>query len=180
MFWSSSRMISRRERRIYIGSMSIMYDCHAENTRLLAVVRSENRERGHCVNGEWLRDGGGERLRKERNAALSLAARGEELAAKRLVTLRDEERGRAETAAAVLSDVDLVVQKLLHMLDGEEVLAVHRDDDSVPYLRDEDLGETVRYASLLQFSGFPTLGLYLTSISPVANNFAYILFGNRV
>ena len=56
-----------------------------------------------------------------------------------LVALRDEEHRRAEGALAVLLGRDLVVQEPLDVVDREQVLAVHRDDDGVPDLRDEDL-----------------------------------------
>ena len=55
-----------------------------------------------------------------------------------LVALRDEEHRRAEGALAVLLGRDLVVQQPLDVIDREQVLAVHRDDDGVPDLRDED------------------------------------------
>ena len=101
-------------------------------------MRRQNRECWHSIDRQWLRDGGRKRLRKERNPPFGLASGGEELAGVALVALRDEERGSAQAPTAV-GGVDLVVQQLLDVLDREQVLAVHRDDDRVPDLGDKDL-----------------------------------------
>ena len=105
-------------------------------------MRRQNRERWHSINRQWLRDGRRERLRKERDTALRLAPAREELALEALVALRDEERGRAQAPAAVLPGVDLVVEQPLDVVDGEQMLAVHRNDDGVPDLRHENLAKT--------------------------------------
>lgn len=57
-----------------------------------------------------------------------------------LVLLRDEEHGSTESALAILLGRDLMVEESLDVVDREEVLAVHGDDNGVPDLRDEDLG----------------------------------------
>ena len=106
---------------------------------LLAVVKREHRERWHSVDRNGLRDLRRKRLREERDATLGLAPRREELARATAATLRDEERRRTETPLASLASVDLVVQELLDVLNGEQVLAVHGDNDGVPDLRDQDL-----------------------------------------
>lgn len=38
----------------------------------------------------------------------------------------------------VLTGVDLWVEQFLDVVNREQMLAVHRDDDSIPYLRDEN------------------------------------------
>ena len=106
---------------------------------LLAVVRRKHRERRHGVDRDGLRDLRRERLREERDTTLGLAPRREELARTAAAALRDEERWRTETPLASLASVDLVVQELLDVLNGEQVLAVHGDNDGVPDLRDQDL-----------------------------------------
>ena len=106
---------------------------------LLAVVKREHRERWHSVDRNGLRDLRRKRLREERDATLGLAPRREELARATAATLRDEERRRTETPLAGLASVHLVVKELLDVLNGEQVLAVHGDDDGVPDLRDQDL-----------------------------------------
>lgn len=59
------------------------------------------------------------------------------------------------------------------MIDGQKVFAVHRDDDGVPGLRNEDLIETST-ALAPDFEAdrneVVTFGLYLTVIRPVAHN----------
>ena len=97
-------------------------------------MRRQHRERGHRINGQGFRNGSGERLREERDTTLRFASRREELALQALVALRDEERGSTEATPAVLTDVDLVIKKLLDVLNGEQVFAVHRDDDGIPDL----------------------------------------------
>ena len=81
-------------------------------------MRRQNRERWHSIDRKGLRDGGRERLRKERDATLGLTTRSEELPAEPFVALRDEERRGTEAAPAVLTDVDLVIEELLDVLDG--------------------------------------------------------------
>ena len=108
-------------------------------TYLFAVMRRKHRKRRHGIDRQRLGHGRRERLRKERDTPLRLAPAREELALEALVALRDEERGRAQAAAAVLAGVDLVVEQPLDVVDGEQVLAVHRDNDGVPNLRYEHL-----------------------------------------
>ena len=104
-------------------------------TDLLAVMRRQDSERRHSIDGKRLGNSRSERLGKERDTPLRLASGREELSAEALVALRDEERRSTKTAATVLSDINLVVEELLDVFDRQEMLAVHRDDDSVPDLR---------------------------------------------
>ena len=138
---------------------------------LLAVVGRKHRERRHGVDRDGLRDLRRKRLREERDTTLGLASRREELARTAAATLRDEERWRTETPLASLASVDLMIQELLDVLNGEQVLAVHGDDDGVPDLGHEDLESAVRRA-LNSNKTTHTFGLYLTSISPVARSLA--------
>jgi hypothetical protein len=57
------------------------------------------------------------------------------------------------------------------MFDGQEMLAIHGDDGSVPNLADENLKNRLNmlYAAIAVLH---TLGLYFTPISPVTNSFA--------
>lgn len=99
----------------------------------------QDRKCGHSIYRKRLRNSSRERLRKEGDAALGLTARREELALETLIALRDEERRRTETAFAIMPRINLVIQQLLHVLNGKQVLAVHGNDNGIPNLRNEDL-----------------------------------------
>ena len=59
------------------------------------------------------------------------------------------------------------------------MFAIHGYNDGIPNLRDKDLFYMSN--TKLKLQGFlHTFGLYLTSISAVDNNLAYILFGSLV
>ena len=102
-------------------------------------MRRQHRKRRHSINRQRRRNIRRQTLGKERNAPLGLASGREELALEVLVVLGDEEGRRAQGAAAARPRVDLVIEELLDVVDREQVFAVHRDDDSVPDLRDKDL-----------------------------------------
>ena len=102
-------------------------------------MRCENSEGRHGIDRKWFRNCSRQRLREEGYTALRFASGCEELSAEAFVALGDEEGRRAEAATSILADIYLMVQQLLHVLDGEQVLAVHRDDDGVPNLRHENL-----------------------------------------
>ena len=111
-------------------------------TYLFAVMRRKHRKRRHGIDRQRLGHGRRERLRKERDTPLRFAPAREELALEALVALRDEERGSAQRAMAVLLNMDPMIEELLHVLDREKVLAVHGDDDGVPDLGDKDLNSS--------------------------------------
>ena len=106
---------------------------------LLAVVRNQDSECGHVVNGKRLRNGRRQRLGEERDATLGLTLSREELGLEGVIFLRDEERRGAESALALLLRRNLVVQQLLDVVDSQEMLTVHGDDDGVPNLGDQNL-----------------------------------------
>ena len=94
-------------------------------------MRRQNRERWHSIDRKRLRDSGRERLRKERDTTLRLSTAGEEVAF--VAVVAREEWRRAESAATVWA-INLVVEETLDVMDGQQVLAVHRDNDSIPDL----------------------------------------------
>ena len=140
-------------------------------TDLFTVVWGQDGKGWHSVDRKGFGNGRRKRLRKERDTAFRLAPRWEEVTLVALVALRDEE-WRSPQASTTIRSIDLVVQELLDMLDGQQVLAIHGNDDGVPYLRHQYLNETiVRGQHRRQEEEVSTLGLYLTSISDVAKIF---------
>lgn len=108
---------------------------------LFRVVRHQNRKGRHSVDRQGLGQGGRERLRKERDSPLRFASVREEFDVGRaLLSLGDEEGGRAKGPLALVVRGNLVVEQLLNMVDRKQMLSVHRDDDGVPDLRYQDLG----------------------------------------
>lgn len=103
-------------------------------------MRREDSEGRHRVDAEGFGDRSRERLGEERDATSGFGSGREKLGLQTLVVLRDEEHGGSKCALAVLFTRNLVVQEALDVVDREKVLAVHRDDDGVPHLRDENLG----------------------------------------
>ena len=65
---------------------------------------------------------------------------GEEFRLERVIFLRDEERGGAQSSLPLLLRRHLVVEQLLDVIDRKQMLSVHGDDDGIPDLRDQDLG----------------------------------------
>ena len=63
--------------------------------------------------------------------------------------------------------IHLVIEKSLNVVDGQQMLAIHGNDDGVPNLGYEDLIQCENH--LILRNVHLTLGLYLTSISAVAN-----------
>ena len=92
---------------------------------LFAIMRSQQSERGHGINRQRLRYRSGKGLGKERYPPFGFTTRREELSLEPLIGLRDEEGWCSETAATILTSVDLVVQQLLDMVNGQQMLAVH-------------------------------------------------------
>jgi len=92
---------------------------------LLTVMRDQHAEGGHVVNGQRLGHRSRQGLGEERNTTLSLAAGGEELGLERLVFLGHEEGGCTQSTLALLFGRDLVVQQLLDMVNGQQMLTVH-------------------------------------------------------
>jgi hypothetical protein len=134
---------------------------------LFAVVRDEDSEGGHVINGQGLRHGSRERLREEGNTTLSLTTLREELGLERLIFLGNEEGRGTESALAFLLRRNLVVQQLLHVINGQKVLAVHGNDDSVPNLRDQNLGLVLDlHIGSGQNLGVDTLGQTRENVSP--------------
>ena len=70
-------------------------------------------------------------------------ARRKEATLETLVSLCNKEWDSTQTAMAVWG-INLMVKRLLHMVYGQQVLAIHGDDDHVPDLRNKYLKERVR------------------------------------
>jgi hypothetical protein len=130
-------------------------------------MRSEDREGGHGIHRERLGQRCRERLSEERYPALSFRTRREETALETLVCLSDEERWGPETATAIRG-IDLMIKELLHVINGKQVLAIHGNDDSIPYLGHKDLQGMVQTNVDRCVKFGRTLGLYRTSKSEVA------------
>jgi hypothetical protein len=94
---------------------------------LFAIMRSQQSECGHGINRQRLRYRSGKGLGKERYPPFGFTTRREELSPEPLIGLRDEEGWCSETARRLLLrlSVDLVVQQLLDMVNGQQMLAVH-------------------------------------------------------
>src|SRR5580765_2428850 len=100
---------------------------------------SQNREGGHGVDGYRRRKFCCKALSKEGNPALGFAARGEEFGHIFLIGLGHEERRRIEGTPPIDTSINLMIEKLLDVVDGEKVFTVHGNDDGVPNLRDKYL-----------------------------------------
>jgi hypothetical protein len=96
-------------------------------------MRGKNSKCRHSVHGNRFGYRGGERLDKEGDSTFSRSILWEELPLEPRIRLRNKERRRSQTISAV-GGVDLMVKELLDVVDGEEVLAIHRNDDRVPDL----------------------------------------------
>jgi hypothetical protein len=64
-------------------------------------------------------------LSEERDSSLGLGSLWEELGLQALIALGNEEGGRSQRSLALVVGLDLMVEELLDMVDGEEVLSVH-------------------------------------------------------
>jgi hypothetical protein len=93
-------------------------------------MRGKNSKCRHSVYGNRFGYRGSERLGKEGDSTFSLSILWEE-PLEPMIRLRNKEWRRPQTASAV-GDVDLMVKELLDVVDGEEVLATHRNDDRIP------------------------------------------------
>ena len=96
-------------------------------------MRGKNSKCRHSIHGKRFGYRGSERLDKEGDSTFSLSILWEELPLEPRIRLRNKEWRRPQTTLAVGS-VDLMVKELLDVVDGEEVLATHRNDDRVPDL----------------------------------------------
>ena len=96
-------------------------------------MRGKNSKCRHSVHGNRFRYRGGERLGKEGDSTFSLSILWEELPLEPRIRLRNKEWRRSQTTSAV-GGVDLMVKEFVDVVDGEEVLAIHQNDDRVPDL----------------------------------------------
>jgi hypothetical protein len=96
-------------------------------------MRGKNSKCRHSVHRNQFRYRGGERLGKEGDSTFSLSILWEELPLEPRIRLRNKEWQHPQTTSAV-SGVDLMVKELLDVVDGEEVLAIHQNDDHIPDL----------------------------------------------
>jgi len=101
-------------------------------------MRGEDCECWHGIHRKSLRERGRQGLSKERDSTLGLGARWEKTTLETLVGLGNKERGSTKAATTVWG-VNLMVEKLLYVIDGQQVLAIHRDNDRIPDLRNKDL-----------------------------------------
>jgi hypothetical protein len=99
----------------------------------------EDGESGHGINRQRLRYSCRQRLGKEGNSALSLTARGEKFALEPFVPLGNKERRSSKTSTSAFTCVYLVVKQLLHVVNRQQMLSVHRYDDGIPNLRNQHL-----------------------------------------
>jgi len=97
-------------------------------------MRSQDHKRGHCINRNRQRQIGCQALCEERDSPFSFTTSGEEFSLGFLVSLGHEERRWTEAPPAFGTGVNLVVEQVLDMVDGQQVFTVHGDDDRVPYL----------------------------------------------
>lgn len=102
-------------------------------------MRCQNCKCRHGIDRQRLGYRRRKRLSEEGDAPFCFASWGEELALESLVTLGDEEGGSAEAAAATNSSIDLMIEQFLYVVDREQVLTIHGDNDGIPNLRDEHL-----------------------------------------
>lgn len=134
---------------------------------LLAVMRDHDSEGRHVIDwyrlGDWRR----ERLSEERDTTLGLTLEWEKLGLERVIFLGDEEGRGTKSALTLLLRWHLVVEKLLDVVDGEQVLTVHGDDDGVPDLGDENLGLVLDlHVGGCQNLGVDTLGQTREDVPP--------------
>lgn len=108
-------------------------------TYLFAIMGRQHRKCWHSVDGKWFRYSRRERLSEEGNSTFRFATWREELALETFVALRDEERRSAKTSTTSITRFNLMIEKFLNVLDRKEMLAIHRDNDGVPDLRNKHL-----------------------------------------
>ncbi|KAH3665928.1 hypothetical protein OGAPHI_004117 [Ogataea philodendri] len=106
---------------------------------LFRVVRSEHSEGWHVVNWQWFRNRSSQGLGKERNTSFGLRVSWEELSLKVIVILGNKEGWSSQGTLTFNLRWNLVVKKLLNVINSQQVLSVHGDNDSVPDLRDKNL-----------------------------------------
>ena len=72
------------------------------------------------------------------------ATRWEKFTLELTVALQDEECQCTKSPMSTLSICsNLMVQQVLHVVDGQQVFTIHQNNDCVPNLRDKDLGLVV-------------------------------------
>ena len=121
---------------------------------------NEDSECRHVVNRDRLGNRRRKGLSEKRDTSLGLTSIREKLSLERVIFLGHKEGGCAQGSLSFLLGRDLLisrvrpwirrqlvgrdnylmVQELLHVIDSEEMLAVHGDDNSVPDLGNKDLG----------------------------------------
>ena len=106
-------------------------------------MRDKGSESRHRVYWKGLRQCGRKRLSKKRDATFCFGARRKEATLETLVDLCDKEWRGTQTATAVWG-INLMVKQLLHVVYGQQVLAIHGDNNRVPDLRIKYLKEKVR------------------------------------
>ena len=137
----------------------------------------QDRKRGHGIHRQRLWQRCRKGLSKERDPAFRLRPRREETAFETFVGLGNEELWSTE-ATTTIRGIDLMIEELLHVVNRQQVLAIHGDDDGVPYLGNKDL-RLVSTGDVGENVIGRTLGLYRTSKSEVAKILEYMRFGKR-
>ena len=106
-------------------------------------MRGKDGESRHRVYWKGLRQCSRKRLSKNRDVTFHFRARRKEATLETLVGLCDKKWGGTQTATAVWG-INLMVKQLLHVVYGQQVFAIHGDNDRVPDLRNKYLKERVR------------------------------------
>ena len=106
-------------------------------------MQDKGSESRHRVYWKGLRQCGRKRLSKKRDATFRFGPRRKEATLEPLVGLCDKE-WRGTQTATVIWGINLMVKQLLHVVYGQQVLAIHGDNNRVPDLRNKYLKERVR------------------------------------
>ena len=106
-------------------------------------MRDKGSESRHRVYWKGLRQCGHKRLSKKRDETFRFRARRKEATLETLVGLCDKE-WRGTQTATVIWGINLMVKQLLHVVYGQQVLAIHGDNNRVPDLRNKYLKERVK------------------------------------
>ena len=109
------------------------------STYFLTIMWCQDGEHRHDIDGYRLRDFGCQILSKEGDPALSFAASREKFGHVLLIGLGHEEWRCVEGTSSADTSINLMIEKLLDMVNREEMFAVHGDIDGVPDLRAKHL-----------------------------------------
>lgn len=101
-------------------------------------MRYQNGESGHCIDGERLGEGSGERGSEEGDTTLGFAIRWEEGAFISIVIRKER---RCTKCSLTARSVYLVVEEALHVIDGQQMFTIHGNDDRIPELGHENLNK---------------------------------------